>query len=113
MTDDVLRHRALGHFNSQLEQFAVYPGRSPSVDWPDSSCGLDLGSLGVQLVGRSELGFSKSNRGRKPLRCQAMTVSGFTIRRAERQPGPKAGEPYPEGAVCRTEFEPLLSVCAP
>ena len=30
MTDHVLRHSPLGHFNAQLEQLAVYAGRAPA-----------------------------------------------------------------------------------
>jgi hypothetical protein len=30
MTDHVLRHSSLGHFNTQLEQLTVYAGRAPA-----------------------------------------------------------------------------------
>ncbi len=112
MTDDVLRHRALGHFNAQLEQFAVYPGRSPvwigQTHPPDQISDL----LGYRWS------TARNSALPGPIEAKALAVpsdDGFRFHDQEgRAPtGPKAGEPYPEGAVCRAEFEPLLSVCAP
>ena len=110
MTDDVLRHRALGHFNTQLEQFAVYAGCSPA--WIGKTHPADQIS---DLLGYRWSAVPNSALP-GPIEAKALAVPsddgfGFHDQEGRAPTGPKAGEPYPEGAVCRTQFDPSATAC--
>ena len=111
MADHVLCHCALGHFNAQLEQFAVYARRAPA--WIGKTHPADQIS---DLMGYS---WSPVRNSAFPLPIEAKALAvpsddGFRFHDQEgRAPTrPKAGKPYPERTVCRTQFEPMVSVSA-
>ena len=111
MTHHVLRHSPLGHFNAQLEQLAVYAGRAPA--WIGKTHPADQIS---DFFGCRRSAVRKSALP-SPVEAKALAVpsdDGFRFHDQEgRAPTrPKTGEPYPERAVRRTQFEPMVSVSA-
>lgn len=111
MTDHVLRYRPLGHFNTQLEQLAVYAGRAPA--WIGKTHLADQIS---DLLGHRRSAVRKPALP-SPVEAKALAVpsdDGFRFHDQEgRAPTrPKAGKPYPEHTVCRIQFEPMVSVSA-
>ena len=111
MTDHVLRYRPLGHFNTQLEQLAVYAGRAPA--WIGKTHLADQIS---DLLGHRRSAVRKPALP-SPVEAKALAVPSDDGLRFHDQEGraptkPKAGKPYPERTVCRTQFEPTVSVSA-
>ena len=83
-TNHVLGHGGLGDFNTELEQFPMDPRRSPE---PIGQTHLadQLPNLPIdRRPSRFALPTLPSPIATDPLRCQEITVSGFTISSAER-----------------------------
>ena len=65
----------------------------PNAGSPTPSCESACGRPPARSIAPSGAGSSKPHHSRKPRRCQAMTVSGFTMTSAVRQPVQRRASP--------------------